>query len=182
MFAFLDLGRFLATAGREVELRQALRRILRAGDRLPLDAGSRRALRSHLGDSYSKWKGFPAGMVRASELPSPAPNGHFLRRFGQSDRELVENASDEATVPQILNMLNGPLFSRLMKANSVLARQVREQNSTRGKVEVIFQSIYARRPTSDEMRLAVAHAKSGGAGLENVVWALLNTRQFMFIQ
>src|SRR5690606_19742872 len=27
------------------------------------------------------------GMLRASELPQPAPPGHFLRVFGQSDRE-----------------------------------------------------------------------------------------------
>ena len=35
--------------------------------------------------------------VRASELSSPAPDGHFLRTFGQSDRQLIENANDEAS-------------------------------------------------------------------------------------
>ena len=34
-------------------------------------------------------------MVRASELQSPAPAGHFLREFGQSDRDQIENANAE---------------------------------------------------------------------------------------
>ncbi|MCP4850101.1 MAG: DUF1549 domain-containing protein, partial [Verrucomicrobiaceae bacterium] len=33
--------------------------------------------------------------VRASEIVSPAPDGHFLRIFGQSDRTLIENANDK---------------------------------------------------------------------------------------
>lgn len=31
-------------------------------------------------------------LVRASELPTPLPLGHFLRQFGQSDRESIEGA------------------------------------------------------------------------------------------
>ena len=46
--------------------------------------------------------------ARASELPSPAKPGHFLRTFGQSDREQIQNASDEASVPQALTLMNGP--------------------------------------------------------------------------
>ena len=46
-----------------------------------------------------RWKGFPKSLVRAAELPSPAPNGHFLRMFGQSDRDTIENASVQPTVP-----------------------------------------------------------------------------------
>lgn len=131
----------------------------------------------------ANWEGFPADMVRASELQSPAPPGHFLRRFGQSDREIIDNSSDEATVTQILNMLNGPLFSRLMKANSLLARQVREKTSTRDKLQVIFLSIYNRKPTALEMRTAMLHVRTDDSeGFGNVAWALMNTRQFIFIE
>ncbi len=28
-------------------------------------------------------------LCRASELPSPLPSGHFLRQFGQGDRETI---------------------------------------------------------------------------------------------
>ena len=47
------------------------------------------------------WKGFSRNLLRASELPNPAPAGHFLRQFGQSDRDLIQNASDEASIPQV---------------------------------------------------------------------------------
>ena len=54
-----------------------------------------------------KWKEYSKArkqqmkeFVRAAELDSPAPRGHYLREFGQSDRELIENANNEASVPQ----------------------------------------------------------------------------------
>ncbi len=36
-------------------------------------------------------------VARASDIRSPAPNGHFLRLYGQSDRELVENGNKDAS-------------------------------------------------------------------------------------
>ncbi len=46
------------------------------------------------GDDYSdEWKDFNRDLVRASELPSPAPERTFLREFGQSDRETIENSN-----------------------------------------------------------------------------------------
>ena len=44
--------------------------------------------------------------MRASELRSPMPNGHFLRQFGQSNREVIENSSKDSDVTQILSILN----------------------------------------------------------------------------
>ena len=134
-----------------------------------------------------RWKGFKANLVLASELRSPVPPGHFLRRFGQSDREVIDNASSEATVPQILNMMNGPVYSQLMKRQSVLTRHVNEANDKREKVSVIFLSILNRRPTVDEVKVAFQEIKGHpkeqpSKGYENIVWALMNTREFMFIQ
>ena len=48
--------------------------------------------------------------LRASELESPAPRGHFLRTMGQSDRDFVENANPTASIPQAL-LMNGDLIS-----------------------------------------------------------------------
>jgi hypothetical protein len=39
---------------------------------------------------------------RAAELDSPAPRGHYLREFGQSDRDLIDNANYDASMPQAL--------------------------------------------------------------------------------
>jgi hypothetical protein len=42
------------------------------------------------------------GMARASELPSPAPPNHFLRKFGQSDRISIDGATNEGSLTQTL--------------------------------------------------------------------------------
>ena len=134
-------------------------------------------------DTDPRWKGISPDFVRASELHSRAPLGHFLRQFGQSDRQVIDNANVEATVPQILTLLNGPLSRKLVNKNSVLVRHVNAAGTTAEKLDAIFMSIYNRRPTSTEMGIAMQEVKRNkSAGMANVVWALLNTRQFMFIQ
>ena len=54
-------------------------------------------------------------LVRASELQSPAPAGHFLREFGQSDRDQIENANSEAAVTQILSLMNGQIQKKIIE-------------------------------------------------------------------
>ena len=48
-----------------------------------------------------------SGMARASELPAPAPNGHLLRMFGSSDRDLIDSATREPNMAQVLSVMNG---------------------------------------------------------------------------
>ena len=59
----------------------------------------RREFLTELKQEMQVWTKYASQMVRASELKSPAPRGHFLREFGQSDRELIENANSDASVP-----------------------------------------------------------------------------------
>lgn len=68
-----------------------------------------RALGVRLGYAESEMSGFVAHCqrasgewLRASELDSPAPRGHFLRTMGQSDRDFVENANLNSSIPQRL--------------------------------------------------------------------------------
>ena len=68
---------------------------------------------SLLVDSDPRWKGYGGNLVRASELPSPAPRGHFLRLFGQSDRESVQNGHQDPVLTQVLALLNGPIFNQI---------------------------------------------------------------------
>ncbi|MDP7018716.1 MAG: DUF1549 domain-containing protein [Pirellulaceae bacterium] len=134
-------------------------------------------------DTDPRWAGLSRDLVRASEVSSPARAGHFLRQFGQSDRETIENANVEATVPQILTLLNGPMYSQLINRNSVLSKRLLEAESPEAKLDVIFVSILNRRPTDEEQEIALPQIESdrrNGAG--DVIWALLNTRQFIFVQ
>lgn len=122
-------------------------------------------------------------LVRASELPIPAPPGHFLRQFGQSDHESIEAGSRDGNVPQVLQMFNGPITHMLLDGKSLMYEQVTAEKDADDRVNVIFLSVLSRKPSSDEKQLALGEVtKHGNAGYGNVIWALVNTREFLFVQ
>ena len=121
--------------------------------------------------------------VRASEIESPAPDGHFLRIFGQSDRALIENANDKASVPQALSMMNGSTFNAVSNPYSVLFQDIKTAEDSDDMIDRIYMGMLSRKPTEEEraaMRDEVAH--SGKEAAKGLVWTLLNTQQFLFIQ
>lgn len=121
--------------------------------------------------------------TRASEQPSPARPGTFLRTFGQSDRELISNASDEASVPQALTLLNGPLSDSLSAPSSQLAQQLAEAPSAQEKIALLYQALLSRRPTAQEASvLAQVVAERGDKAVQDVTHALLSGSQFLFVQ
>lgn len=123
-------------------------------------------------------------LVRASELPTPLPLGHFLRQFGQSDRESIEGGRTVATVPQILSMFNGPITHSMLVPGSVIHDEVMSHESKQA-VDVIFLAILSHRPSAEDRSFAIAEIRSAdtpAAGCGNLIWALLNTREFIFIQ
>jgi hypothetical protein len=123
-------------------------------------------------------------LVRASEMPAPLPLGHFLRQFGQSDREAIEGSRTVATVPQILTMFNGPITHSMLERGSVIYDNVVE-HTPQEAIDVIFLSVLSHPPSAEDRRLAreeVMTADTPAAGLGNLIWALLNTREFIFIQ
>ena len=122
-------------------------------------------------------------LVRASELTTPLPPGHFLRQFGQSDRELIEGGNTDGSVPQALQMFNGPITHMLLEPDSLLAKNVLKESNPADQIDVIFLSVLSRRATSDDRRVADAEIrKYGKAGYGNIIWALVNTPEFLFIQ
>jgi hypothetical protein len=123
-------------------------------------------------------------LVRASELPTPLPLGHFLRQFGQSDRLAIEAARTIATVPQILAMFNGPITHSMLERGSVIYDEV-VSHDLKQAVDVIFISLLSHRPSAEDRSFAIQEirsAESPAAGCGNLIWALLNTREFIFIQ
>ncbi len=124
-------------------------------------------------------------LARASELPSPSAADSFLRQFGQGDRETINSAQDDATVPQILAMFNGPITHVMLEPGSKIVDDVLSIDSPRDRIEAIFLSVLSRRPNSSDRRIAgmeLARIKADNVGYGNIIWALLNTREFLFVQ
>jgi len=145
------------------------------------DAFGRNQYKRHL-DQICGYRGLE--LVRASELPAPLPLGHFLRQFGQSDRQTIEGGRTVATVPQILAMFNGPITHAMLEKGSVIYDNVTSHRAQEA-VDVVFLSVLSRKPHADDRRLALQEINSAddpATGCGNLIWALLNTREFIFIQ
>jgi hypothetical protein len=120
--------------------------------------------------------------LRSAELESPAPRGHYLREFGQSDRETIENANNDASVPQALAMMNGSLLPQITSAYSQLMLTVRKAPYPDDKVDAIYMTLLSRKPTAAEKAVWLKAQDSGLSSMEDLVFSLLNTQQFIFIQ
>ncbi len=140
-----------------------------------------RGKNERLRDKNHRYKGLL--LVRASELPLPARPDHFLRQFGQSDRELIQVSSVDGSVPQVLQMFNGPITHMLLESGSLMHHNVTSKTRLDSQIDVIFTCILSRRPSKEEKEIAKAEIdEQGPAGFGNVIWALVNTREFLFVQ
>jgi hypothetical protein len=120
---------------------------------------------------------------RASEVSSPARPGHFLRAFGQSDREDISSARSDATVPQALALLNGAALEKLSSPQSRLSQQLAEAATPREKLETLYAALLSRNPNASESALLDAVMRERGEqGISDVTHALLTGAQFLFVQ
>ncbi len=116
---------------------------------------------------------------RAAELDSPAPRGHYLREFGQSDRDLIENANSDASMPQALVLMNSELFEAILKPHTQLRLNLAAAKYADDQLAAIYLTLLSRLPTEAEK---TAWAKSGLTSPEDLVFALINTQQFIFVR
>ncbi|QIF05443.1 DUF1549 domain-containing protein [Roseimicrobium sp. ORNL1] len=123
-------------------------------------------------------------MLRASDLRNPAPNGHFLRLYGQSDREVVDNANRDASVMQALTMMNGSLFRNLTSPYSVISRNMVKSANRDEVIDTVYLSLLSRKASQEEKAMLgpILEEGKGAEGRGDLLWTVLNTRQFLFIE
>lgn len=124
------------------------------------------------------------GMLRASDLPSPAPRNHMLYLFGQSDREVVEGASREPNVSQVLTLMNGIVQNQLVyNKNAMIYRDLEGVDSNHEKIRRLYLAILNRPPSQEEMKWMLEEVEvSGKDAFPNIVSALVMSSEFLFIQ
>ncbi len=124
------------------------------------------------------------GIARASELPAPAPAGHFLRQFGQSDRELIESSTKEANVAQILEIMNGHVEKMVVANKGASVYDALKKGTTEAdKARYIYYAILSRPPSEAEMNMLMRDVIDGSKeSYQNLVSALIQTHEFMFVQ
>lgn len=120
-------------------------------------------------------------LARASELRQPERDDHFLRMFGQSDRQIADSNSEEGSVPQVLMLMNGEAQGVLSSRQALAVATAEKQESAQAQVESLYLSFFSRRPGAEEIKSIYADIE---AGLKpgDLAWVLFNSREFVFVQ
>ena len=127
----------------------------------------------------------PVG-TRSVDLVDP-PQGHaFLQVFGQPQRELTcecERSSD-SNLGQALQLINGPVVhNKIRAATGNLQRWISEGKDDREIVTNLYLAAVSRIPDGAELETSIHHIQSNENrvnGLEDIAWALLNSKEFLF--
>lgn len=121
-------------------------------------------------------------LARASELAQPVRPGHFLREFGQSDREQIDASSSEANVPQALRLMNGVVDDQLLAKGSLLVRTLENAADSNDRVRAAYRAVLSRDPRRDELALWRKDLDvDPAAGARDLVWTLVNCQEFRFV-
>lgn len=120
-------------------------------------------------------------LARASELPQPEKDQHFLRMFGQSDRQIADSESEEGSIPQVLMLMNGEAQRVIGQDDSLVVKTAAAQKTPEQQVESLYLSFFSRKPHADELADLVA-ALGNGLTMRDLTWVLFNTREFVFVE
>jgi hypothetical protein len=142
----------------------------------------------------------PAG-TRAIALPDNSYNraSAFLRVFGRPEAESVCECErvQSSSLAQSLHLLNAPDIKAKLSSGTGRAERLAQdaQKPVEDKVRELYLVAFAREPRSEERLAAVAYLREPRAGadgkplappqaerenLQDLVWALMNTKEFLF--
>ena len=130
--------------------------------------------------------GYPAG-TRALQLPDVRVQSQFLTSFGRPERILCDAAerSSDPSISQALHVINGDtLNKKLADPQGNIALLLKLGLSEKKVLEHLYLTAYSRPPRPDEtaqMSKLWAEAKAAKQeGLEDLVWSLLTSKEFLF--
>ena len=131
-----------------------------------------------------KLKGLPLG-ARAVEIADGATSNYFLTTFGRAPRESVCacEVSFEPSLSQALHLLNGATVSKQIESGGLVGRWLAEGRSSGEVISGLYLRCLGREPTAavlSALEAKAAAAPEPEAALEDVFWALLNSREFLF--
>ena len=134
----------------------------------------------------SSFAGLPAG-TRAVQIPDTGVTSYFLTVFGKPEAASACECerSQEANLAQSLHLLNssevqGKLASGTGRAAHLAADATRPDAD---KVRELYLCVYSREPASDELAIATGHVaknENKQQAYEDILWALVNTKEFLF--
>ena len=142
--------------------------------------------------------GFPSG-TRALQLPDVQVRSEFLNVFGRPKRIICDagERSSDPNIAQALHVINGETLNRkLMAKDGYVSLFLRLGLSDQRMLEQVYLSAFSRFPSDGEKQRAVDLLKSSRTekgtadavmqsrrqSAEDLMWALLTSKEFLFNQ
>ena len=152
-----------------------------------------------LAGTRTDFPNLPPG-TRAIALPDNSYNtaSPFLRVFGRPENESVCECErgQSSSLSQSLHLMNAGDIRGKLASGSGRAEQLARAETTAGeKIEELYLVAFSRKPTPAELQTAVDYvispqtdaagnpidsARATREAFQDLVWALMNTREFMF--
>lgn len=114
----------------------------------------------------------------------PRPNS-FLAVFEAHDRKTIHERNTDATIPQALTLMNGPFLNRAVRIHRFhpLHKWRSSGDPPRTIARKLFRNTLSREPTAQELKTTLRYLPQTNRdpSWSDVHWALINTREFMFI-
>lgn len=137
--------------------------------------------------SPTKYPNLPLG-TRATELPDSNYQNPFLVTFGKPKRASVcecERTPDE-NLAQALHTLNGDVVAtKIADANGRIAKLLAAKKPHDEIVTELYVASISRRPTPPELAAAqrfLSESPSPQECYQDLLWALINSKQFLFVR
>lgn len=133
-----------------------------------------------------KFNGWPEG-ARAIQVWDNRMPSYFLKLFGRPVRASVCECerSNEPSIAQALHLMNSPeILAKVRSRRGTVHQLVTSSRSPQQLIEELYLGTLARIPTEQEQTVMGSLFDDSGndrrAAAEDVLWALLNTKEFVF--
>jgi hypothetical protein len=135
-------------------------------------------------DTKNKFPGLPLG-ARAVQIADGNTSTYFLTTFGRPMRETVCSCEVrlEPTLSQSLHLMNGDTVAPKITGGGLVPKMLQEKKAPSQIIETMYARSLSRAPTPAELAklmAAVEASKNKQQTLEDIFWAVLNSREFMF--
>ena len=141
-------------------------------------------------DSPTTFNGLPRDSHsphRAIMLPDESFQSYFLDVFGRPQRISACECErvTEANLAQALHLLNSEeIQGKVSRGGGRADAMVKDPRPDAEKVEELFLWTVGHKPNEKQLQLALEHlqanAKNKKSAYENILWALINTKEFVF--
>ncbi len=139
---------------------------------------------SQITETRDKFRGLPLG-ARAVQIADGNTSTYFLNTFGRAKRETVCSCEVkmEPNLSQALHLINGDTVQNKIQNGAVVKKMVDAKKSDDEILGELYLRCLSRQPTETEstaLKATIAENENRQQALEDIFWALLNSREFVF--